>query len=133
MFQIVDTITRETLGPNQSGELCIKGDHVMLGYANQKEASEQAFDDDGWLLTGMYYSAHHCISSVRLFGKTSFCSFQMSMNFFLIINVKMPTIVGIVTFMSRKNGILGLPNLKTPRNFLIIYTREHLRFHAQLS
>ena len=54
MFQIVDTMTRETLGPNQSGELCIKGDHVMLGYANQKEASEQAFDDDGWLLTGMY-------------------------------------------------------------------------------
>ena len=27
---------------------------------------------------------------------------------FLLINVKMPTIVGILTFMSRKNSILGL-------------------------
>ena len=29
--------------------------------------------------------------------------------FFLLINVKMPTIVGILTFMSWKNSILGLP------------------------
>ena len=28
--------------------------------------------------------------------------------FFLFINVKMPTIVGILTFMSRKNSILDL-------------------------
>ena len=27
---------------------------------------------------------------------------------FLLINVKMPTVVGILTFMSRKNSILGL-------------------------
>ena len=33
---------------------------------------------------------------------------QLSMNFFLVINVKMPTIVGILTFMCRKNSILGL-------------------------
>ena len=42
------------------------------------------------------------------------CSTQLSMKFFLPINVKMPTIVGfltivgILTFMSRKNSILGL-------------------------
>ena len=30
------------------------------------------------------------------------------LKFFLLINVKMPTIVGILTFMSRKNRILGL-------------------------
>ena len=29
--------------------------------------------------------------------------------FFLPINVKMPTIVGILTFMNRKNSILCLP------------------------
>ena len=28
--------------------------------------------------------------------------------FFLLINIKMPTIVGILTFMSKKNSILGL-------------------------
>ena len=36
------------------------------------------------------------------------CSTQQNMKFFLLINVKMPTIVGILTFMSRKNYILGL-------------------------
>ena len=40
------------------------------------------------------------------------CSTQLSMNFFLLINVKMPTIVGIVTFMSGKNSILGLSEPK---------------------
>ena len=30
------------------------------------------------------------------------------MKFFLLINVEMPTIVGILTFMSRNNSILGL-------------------------
>ena len=33
---------------------------------------------------------------------------QLSMKFFLLISVKMPTIVGILTFMSRKNSILCL-------------------------
>ena len=52
---------------------------------------------------------------IRLFS----CSTQMSMNIFLLINVKMPTIfllinvkmptiVGILTFMSSSNSILGL-------------------------
>ena len=32
----------------------------------------------------------------------------LCMKFFLLINVKMPTIVGILTFMSGKNSILDL-------------------------
>ena len=40
--------------------------------------------------------------------KTFLCSTQLSMKFFLLINVKMPRIVGIFTFISRKNSILGL-------------------------
>ena len=35
------------------------------------------------------------------------CSTHLSMKFFLLINVKMPTIVGILTFMNRKNSILA--------------------------
>ena len=34
------------------------------------------------------------------------------MKLFLLINVKMPTIVGILTFMSEKNSILGLSECK---------------------
>ena len=36
------------------------------------------------------------------------CSTQLSMKIFLLINVKMPTIVGILTFMSWKNSIISL-------------------------
>ena len=35
-------------------------------------------------------------------------STQLSMNLFQLINVKMPTIVGILTFMSLKNSIVCL-------------------------
>ena len=36
------------------------------------------------------------------------CSTQLSMKIFLLVNVKMPTVVGILTFTSRKNSIPGL-------------------------
>ena len=38
---------------------------------------------------------------------------------FLLINVKMPTTIGILTFMSRKNTILGLSEPEKKLNFLI--------------
>ena len=41
------------------------------------------------------------------------------MEFFLLINVKMPKIVGIFTFMSRKNSILGLSEPEAMLNLLI--------------
>ena len=40
------------------------------------------------------------------------CSTQLSMKFFPLIKVKMPTIVGILTCMSGKNNILGLTEPK---------------------
>ena len=49
----------------------------------------------------------NCISGPDIINFFS-CSFQLSMKFVLLINVKIPTIVGIVTFMSRKNSIPGL-------------------------
>ena len=45
---------------------------------------------------------------IKLFA----CSTQLNMKFFLLINVKMPTIVGILTFISRKNSIIGLSEPK---------------------
>ena len=52
---------------------------------------------------------------IKLFS----CSTQLSMIIFLLINVKMPTIVGILTFMSRKNRILGLSEPAKSRFFNI--------------
>ena len=60
------------------------------------------------------------------------CSTQLSMEFFQLINVKMPTSVGILTFMSRQNSILGL-FVPEKAEILDIFTYVHLKFHAQLS
>lgn len=35
-----------------AGEICLKGNHVMLGYYKNKEATEQVIDKDGWLHSG---------------------------------------------------------------------------------
>ena len=42
------------------------------------------------------------------------------MKFFLLINVKMPTTVGILTFMSKKNIVLGFSEPKNAE-FLDIF------------
>ena len=39
------------LGPNQIGELCVRGGNVMLGYWNQPEETAKVMRN-GWLLTG---------------------------------------------------------------------------------
>jgi fatty-acyl-CoA synthase len=38
--------------PNEQGELCSRGYHVMKGYYKMPEATAQAIDEDGWLHTG---------------------------------------------------------------------------------
>ena len=58
---------------------------------------------------------------------------QMSTKFILLINVKMPTIVNILTFISTINTAPG--RLRARNFFICRYFRfnEHLIFHAQLS
>ena len=54
--------------------------------------------------------------------------------FFLIIKVKMPSILGILTFMSRQNSILRLSEPEQKLKFLVfLYLYTHLKFHALLS
>ena len=43
--------TGKILGPNETGEICVRGGNVMLGYWNQPEETKKAFRN-GWLLTG---------------------------------------------------------------------------------
>ena len=63
---------------------------------------------------------------IKLFS----CSTQLSMKVFLLINVKMPTYVGILTFMSGKNSIQDLSEPKKAEFLDIFYTYEHSKFHA---
>ncbi|XP_011504133.1 PREDICTED: 4-coumarate--CoA ligase 1 [Ceratosolen solmsi marchali] len=44
--------SNKTLGPNEKGELCFKGDLVMLGYCGDASATAATIDRDGWLHTG---------------------------------------------------------------------------------
>mgnify|MGYP001286683611 CR=1 FL=1 len=42
----------QPLGPNEIGELVLKGPSASSGYFNNPEASAEAIDDDGWFHTG---------------------------------------------------------------------------------
>ena len=66
---------------------------------------------------------------IKLFS----CSTQVRLKFILLINVKMPTIVGILTFISRINYRLWSfkPSISIYLDYFSIY--EESKFQAQLS
>ncbi|XP_021353732.1 probable 4-coumarate--CoA ligase 3 [Mizuhopecten yessoensis] len=49
--KIVCSETEAELGPEETGELCIRGPHVMKGYLNNEKATNDMIKD-GWLYTG---------------------------------------------------------------------------------
>ena len=65
--------------------------------------------------------------TIKLFS----CSAQLRLE--LLINVKMPTIVGILTFISRMNyrRWQSYPEIST--NFIYFSNYEQFKFHARLS
>ncbi|HEY8286687.1 MAG TPA: 4-coumarate--CoA ligase family protein [Chloroflexota bacterium] len=50
--RLVDPETGSDLGPNQRGEVWVRGPQVMRGYLNHPEATAAMLDSDGWLRTG---------------------------------------------------------------------------------
>eukprot|EP01064_Diplonema_japonicum_P036926 TRINITY_DN848_c0_g1_i1.p1 TRINITY_DN848_c0_g1~~TRINITY_DN848_c0_g1_i1.p1 ORF type:complete len:563 (+),score=78.28 TRINITY_DN848_c0_g1_i1:40-1689(+) len=51
-LRVVDVSTGETLGPNQEGELEVKGPQVMQGYFKNQKATDDIMRPDGYLRTG---------------------------------------------------------------------------------
>ena len=49
--RIVDTEGHD-LGPDEEGELWVKGPQVMLGYLHNEAATRESINEDGWLHTG---------------------------------------------------------------------------------
>ena len=66
---------------------------------------------------------------IKLFS----CSAQLRLKFILLLNVKMPTVVGILTFINRINYCrMGfMPEFSTDSGYFSIY--ELLKIRAQLS
>ena len=66
---------------------------------------------------------------IKLFS----CSTQLSIKFIMVINVKMPTIVCILTFISMINT--AIKSLKARKVFIFQHSsfNEQSKFHAQLS
>ena len=52
LCRIVDPETGADLGPDEEGELWIKGPQVMKGYLGNPEATAETLTEDGWLKTG---------------------------------------------------------------------------------
>ena len=65
--------------------------------------------------------------------KTFLCSTLLSMKFIMLINVKMPTIVGILTFISMLNATSERLKARKVVIFQPFCFNEQWKFHAQLS
>ena len=50
--KVIDVESGRELGPNEKGEVLIRGPHVMVGYLNNAEATRDCIDEDGWFHTG---------------------------------------------------------------------------------
>ena len=77
----------------------------------------------------LWKSIHPGLKVIKLFS----CSTQLRIKFILLINVKMPTIVDILTFINRINT--PSESLKGRKSFVFGYFSfyQQLKFHAQLS
>jgi acyl-CoA synthetase (AMP-forming)/AMP-acid ligase II len=50
--KVVDAVTARELGPNECGELWLRGPQVMKGYLNNPGATVESLDREGWYHTG---------------------------------------------------------------------------------
>jgi acyl-CoA synthetase (AMP-forming)/AMP-acid ligase II len=50
--KVVDPASGVECGPNEEGEVCVRGPQNMKGYLNNPEATRRTIDADGWLHTG---------------------------------------------------------------------------------
>jgi len=52
LSKVINVNTQQTLEMGEVGEICFKGEQVMMYYWDNPEATRQTIDQDGWLHTG---------------------------------------------------------------------------------
>ncbi|KAG7202960.1 hypothetical protein KM043_010097 [Ampulex compressa] len=81
LCKVIDHETLEKLGPGRDGELCFKGERLMLGYYGNPEATRATIDQDGWLHSGdlgHYDMAGNIYISGRLKELIKYKAYQVS-------------------------------------------------------
>ncbi|XP_018574802.1 4-coumarate--CoA ligase 1-like [Anoplophora glabripennis] len=104
-MKIQDPVSGKSLGPNQVGEICIKGPLVMIGYYNNEKATTETFTSDGWLKTGdlAYYDDEKYFYIVdRLKELIKYKGYQVAPAELEAILLKHPKV--------RDVGVVGLPD-----------------------
>jgi len=47
-WQMIHITTGQSLGPNNNGEICIKGPNMLSEYLNNISATNHSIDSNGW-------------------------------------------------------------------------------------
>ena len=64
-----NTVKIENPNENGEGEICIKGDNVMMGYYKNEEATKEAIDEDGYFHTGDIGKIHEKSGFLMITGR----------------------------------------------------------------
>ncbi len=61
--QVVDVVSHKPLGLGETGEIWLRGQHIMKGYWNQPAATSDTLVGDGWMRTGDigYFDSDNCV------------------------------------------------------------------------
>ena len=70
---MVEIGSSKVLGPNETGEIWIRGPHVMKDYLNKPDATRETIDENGWLHSGSCALSHLSFSYLDIF--TEFAEF----------------------------------------------------------
>lgn len=108
-IKIVDRVTRQRLGPHQTGEICFRTETIMRGYYKRPKETAEFFDEEGWGMSGDagYYDEDGRIHFVQRFKEMLKC----------MDNQVVPTELETLLFREHSDDIIdvcvvGIPNPK---------------------
>ncbi|XP_046664732.1 4-coumarate--CoA ligase-like [Homalodisca vitripennis] len=122
--KIVSLKTGENLPPHGSGELCVQGPQVMIGYLNNEQATKETIDEEGWLHTGdvayydedgYFYIVDRTKELIKVKGN------QVSPTELESIIMQMPGVADC--------AVVGIPDIlsgEIPRAFVVLRPGHHL-------